>query len=154
MLHRISRWGLWISTLVVLLVTAIQGISGHWVAFFLIWPGPGGPVFGHTALQIVAKLPSYHKMAGFAIGGISVLVLFFAYTSKSSIYVRVFAVLGIVMTALAATGGILYVHSGLQNRWALGQMADAFVGVFGAYFIQLFFMNRTPRFPWSRAKSG
>jgi hypothetical protein len=29
-------------------------------------------------------------------------------------------------------------------------MMDSFVGAYAAYFLQLFFINRTPRFPWTK----
>lgn len=101
-------------------------------------------------MQAMVTLSKYHKVAGYSMGGIALLVLLFAFLDKKSIYVRVFALLGIIMVGLAASGGILYVRSGHQDRFALGQMADASIGVFGSYFIQLFFMNRTPRWPWTR----
>ena len=151
MFRKVCMWGLWISTIVVLLLAALQGLSGHWIAFFLLWPG--GPSLGHAFLQAMVALSAYHRGAGFAIGAISILILFFAFFSKSTIYVRVFAIVGLVMTVVTAAGGFLYVTSGLKDRWSLGQMADGFVGVFGAYFIQLFFMNKTPRFPWHRSKA-
>jgi hypothetical protein len=152
MLQNICLRGLWISTLAILLLTALQGLSGHWIIFFLLWPG--GPATGHTFIQAMGDLSTYHRIAGFVIGALSILVLFFAFYSRSTIYVRVLAILGLAMTALAASGGILYFNSRFLDRWSLGQMADAFVGVFAAYFIQLFFMNGTPRFPWNRAKSA
>ncbi len=145
------KFGLWISTIAVILLAALQGLSGNWIVFFFLWPG--GPDFGNRFIQAMVRLSSYHRTAGFAIGAISILILFFAFRSKSSIYVRIFAVLGFVMTALAATGGILYVTSNYQDRLGLGQMADAFVGVFGTYFIQLIFMSTTPRFPWHKEKT-
>lgn len=152
MSNKVCLWGLWISTIAVVLIAALQGLSGNWVTFFLIWPGTPGlqPAF----IRAMVILASYHRIAGFIVGAISILILFFAFLSKSSIYVRIFAVAGFVMTALAAVGGFLYVTSGLQDRWSLGQMADAFVGVLGVYLIQLFFMNKTPRFPWVRAKAN
>jgi hypothetical protein len=142
---------LWILTIAFVLVTALQGISGNWITFFLVWPGGN---FGNTFVMAMVKLSSYHRIAGFFEAGISILILFFAFLSKSSIYVRAFAVLGLIMMALAATGGILYVTSDYQDRMALGQMADASVGVVGTYLIQLFFMNKTPRFPWNRQEAN
>ena len=152
MLQKIYLRGLWISTIAILLLSALQGLSGHWIVLFLLWPG--GPASGTTFIQAMGDLSTYHRIAGFVTGALSILVLFFAFFSKATIYVRVFAVLGFAMTALAAIGGILYVTSRFLDRWSLGQMADAFVGVFGAYFIQLFFMNKTPKFPWSRMKAS
>jgi len=130
----------------------LQVLSGHWIIFFLIWPG--GPDFGHAFTRAMLSLSNYHKAAGVTTGILSVLVLFFVFLARSSVYARIFAVLAFAMTVLAAVGGILYVRSGLVDRLSLGQMADASVGVLGAYFIQLFFMNKTPRFPWNRAKAG
>jgi hypothetical protein len=150
-LNRVFIWGLWIATIVALLLSALQGLSGHWIVFFLIWPMQ--PPFGQAFINAMVKLSSYHRMAGFAVGGLSVLILFFAFASKSSIYTRIFAVVGFAMTVLAAYGGYLYVTSGFQDRWSLGQMADAFIGVFGAYFIQLLFMIKTPGFPWLRSQA-
>jgi hypothetical protein len=144
-------WGLWISTILALLIAALQVLSGHWVSFFLLWPG--GPSLGIIFIRGLMALAIYHRIAGFAIGGLSILILLFAFFSRSSIWVRSFAIMGLVMTALAASGGILYITSSLMDRLSLGQMADAAIGVFGAYFIQLFFMNKTPRLPWQQAKA-
>jgi hypothetical protein len=151
-LQKVSLKGLWVSTIVILLIAALQGLSGHWVAFFLLWPG--GPTFGQTLIRILIGLSGYHIKAGFAVGAISVPVLFFAFFSKSNILVRIFAVVGFIIVILAVMGGFLYVTSKLQDRWSLGQMADAFVGVFAAYFLQIIFMIKTPKFPWKRAKGG
>jgi uncharacterized membrane protein len=150
MLKKFSTWGLWVSTIIIVLLAALQALSGHWVIYFFLWPG--GPSYGSAFVQAMVSLASYHRMAGFTVGALSIVVLFFAFASKPSIYVRIFAVVGFIMVALAASGGILYVTSGLQDRMGLGRMADAFVGVLGAYLIQLFFMNRTPAFPWTRLK--
>jgi len=146
MFNKVCRWGLWISTIIILLLSAVQALSGNWITYFLFLPGASS--FGNAFLRAMVSLASYHRFAGFAIGGLSVLVLFFAFFSKSSIWVRIFAVVGFIMMALAAAGGVLYVTSGHGDQMALGQMSDAFVGVFGAYFIQLFFMNGTPSLPW------
>jgi hypothetical protein len=100
----------------------------------------------------MAKLAIYHRYAGYTIGGISILILFFVFLSKQHILVRTFAIVGFIMTVLAALGGVLYVNSAFQDRLSLGQMSDAFIGVFGAYFIQLFFMNKMPKFPWKRIR--
>jgi hypothetical protein len=100
------------------------------------------------------SLSSFHKVAGFVTGGLSVLITCLVFFSRTSVYVRAFAVVGLVMTALAVIGGVVYVTTGFLDRWSLGQMADASVGVSGAYFIQLFFMNKTPRFPWAEGKPG
>jgi hypothetical protein len=142
MLQKVSHKGLWISTIVILLVAALQGLSGHWVAFFLLWPG--GPPFGQTFIQVLVGLSNYHIKAGFAVGIISVLVVFFSFFSKSNVIVRIFSIVAFVIIILAVLGGVLYVYSGFKDRFSLGQMADAFVGVFAAYFIQLLFMFRTP----------
>ncbi len=150
-MQKVGRWGLWISTIAVVLIAAIQGLSGHWLVFYLFWPG--GPTLGSRLSQFVVWLGSYHRAAGFAVGALSLLVLFFSFVAKSSIYVRALAILGLALTVVTAAGGYLYVTSGYQDRWSLGQMADAFVGVLGIYLIQLIFMNKTPRFPWSKARA-
>ena len=69
------------------------------------------------------------------------VTLIFALLSKPGVLVRVCAIVGLVMAGLATLGGYLYVTSVFKDRWSLGQMADAFVGVFGAYFVQLIFMT-------------
>lgn len=150
MLQRVCLKGLWVSTIVILLLAALQGLSGNWVAFFLLWPG--APSFGQTFIRLLIGLAAYHMKAGFAVGSISVLVLFFAFFSKSNIWVRIFAVLGFVVVVLAVMGGVLYVTSQLQDRLSLGQMADAFVGVLAAYFLLLLFLIRSSRFPRRRVK--
>ena len=139
---------LWVSTIVLLLLLSLQALSGNWVTFFLILPG--GPTnISQSFIGALIKLAIYHKLMGFVIGGISILVLIFAFIRRSSIYVRVFAVLGFIITVSAGIGGFLFVKSGFQDRWALGQMADSFVGEYAAYFLQLFFMNKTPNSPWT-----
>jgi hypothetical protein len=148
--HSFSRWALWISTILIILIAAIQGLSGNWITFFLIWSG--GPAWGDAFTRAMGSLASYHTFMGFAMGVLSILIILFAFYSKSSRWVKIISIIGLVMVALAASGGMIYVNSGLQDRVALGQMADALVGTLGIYLIQLFFMNRTPVFPWDRAK--
>jgi hypothetical protein len=134
---------LWVLTGVILGLFTLQGLSGNWITYFLILPG-GPSNFSQVFIGGLIKLAQYHKIMGFAIGGVSVLVLIFAFLRKSTMYVRVFAVLGFVITSLAVIGGYLFFKSEFQDRWALGQMADAFIGAYAAYFVQLFFMNGTP----------
>jgi hypothetical protein len=148
---KFSQWALWISTILIILISAIQGISGNWITFFLIWTG--GPAFGDAFTRAMGSLANYHIVMGFAIGAISILIIVFAFNSRSSLWVKIISIIGLVMVALAASGGMLYVNSGLQDRVALGQMADALVGTIGIYLIQLFFMNRTPVFPWEKKKA-
>jgi hypothetical protein len=145
--HNLSI-ALWVSTIVMLVLVTLQGFSGNWLSFFLILPG-GTSTFGADFIPILVKLGYYHRYTGFAITLISILVIVFAFLKKSSVYVRVFAVLGFVLTVVAAYGGYLFFTSQYQDRLALGQMADAFVGAYAAYFLQLFFMNRTPAFRFS-----
>ena len=139
---------LWISTLVMLVVLTLQAFSGNWVTFFLILPGAPANL-SQTFIGAMSRLAEYHVVAGFIIGLISILVLIFTFMHRSSIYVRIFAILGLIITASAGMGGFLFVKSGFQDRWPLGQMADSFIGAYAAYFLQLFFMNKTPRFPWA-----
>jgi hypothetical protein len=147
-LQRNLSLALWISTLAILVIMSIQALSGNWITFFLILPG--GPAnLSQSFIDALAKLAIYHKIAGFVIGGVSILILIFAFIQRSSIYVRIFAVLGFIITVIAGIGGFLFVKSGFQDRWALGQMADSFVGAYAAYFLQLLFMNKTPKFPWT-----
>ncbi len=152
MLKKVSRTGLWVSTIVVLIISAIQGLSGHWIAFYVYWPGQTS--FGQNVIQILIRVSQYHIRAGFAVGVISVLILFFAFFSKSNILVRIFAVVGFIIVVLAVMGGFLYVTSNYQDRLALGQMADAFIGLFAAYFLQLIFIIKTPGFLRSRSKAA
>lgn len=139
-------WGLWVCTGAILVTSAYQALSGHWISFFLFWPG-------FESLQKYASLldtlASLHKVLGLVTALLSIPVLVFAFFSKSKALVRIFAVVGFAMVLLAALGGYRYVTSAFKDRWSLGQMADAFVGVFGAYFIQLVFMTIGSRFPWS-----
>ncbi len=146
MFNRVSQIGLWVSTGITLLIAAIQGLSGNWITFFLFLPG--GPKFGSAFNAAMIDLASYHRTAGFIICGLSVITLIFAFSSKQNLLVRIFAVIGLVLTAVAAVGGILYVNSGTTDRLSLGQMADSFVGVFAAYFIQMIFMVKSLKFPW------
>jgi hypothetical protein len=143
---------LWVSTIVILVLVSLQGFSGNWVTFFLILPG-GSSAFSQGFIPVLVKLGLYHRIMGFVITLLSIVVLVFAFLKKSSIYVRVFAVLGFVLTVVAAYGGYLFFTSRYQDRLSLGQMADAFVGVDAAYFLQLFFMNRTASFSF-RSKNS
>jgi hypothetical protein len=147
-LEQVFSAALWVSTIVILVLMTVQGFSGNWVTYFLVLPG--GPAnLSQSFINAMANLAIYHKVVGFITGGISISVLIFAFMSRTNIYVRTFAVLGFIITASAGIGGFLFVKSGFQDRWPLGQMADSFVGAYAAYFLQLFFMNRTPRFPWT-----
>jgi len=147
--QQLSWKGLWISTIAVLVLLTVQGFSGNWITLFLILPG--GPAnLGDKFIQAMIGLSVYHSGMGFAMGCISVLTFVLAFTSRSSMYVRILAVLGFVITVSAAIGGMLYVSSGYKDRWSLGQMMDSFVGAYAAYFLQLFFMNKIPRFPWTK----
>lgn len=151
MRQRVGKVGLWISTILILIVMAVQGWSGGWSAFYLVWPGYNP---GNTFLLFVARLALYHmRMGFFTIGALSVLIIIFAFLARSSIYVRIFAIVGLLLVALAAYGGLRFVTSSLQDRLSLGQMADSFIGVFAAYFLQFFFMNKTPVFPWDHARA-
>jgi hypothetical protein len=144
MLQKISRTGLWVSTIVILALLAAQGISGNWSAFYLAWPGSN---LSEMLIQITARLAAYHVKMGIAIGVITVVIIIFAFLAKSSLYVRVFAILGLVVTASAIMGAFLFVGSGLMDRLSLGQMADSFVGAFAAYFLLLLFASRLPKLP-------
>jgi len=146
-LQRRLSIALWVSTIVVLVLITVQAFSGNWITYFLILPG--GPAnLSQGFIEGLVKLSIYHKIMGFVTGLVSILVLVFAFIHRSSVYVRIFAVLGFIITVSAGVGGLLFVQSGFQDRWPLGQMADSFVGAYAAYFLQLFFMNKTPRFPW------
>jgi hypothetical protein len=151
LLQRVCRRGLWIGTILALILIAAQLVSGNWTVFYLLWPGYSA---GETFLRIVVWLSFYHMKTGFAIGAISILILFFAFLSKSNWYVRIFSVVGLAVTFSAAMGGFLFVTSALQDRLSLGQMADSSVGVFAAYFLMFFFMNKVPRWPWLHAKGS
>jgi hypothetical protein len=139
---------LWILTLIMLVILTLQGFSGNWITFFLILPGVPANL-SQTFIGAVSRLAAYHVVAGFIAGLISILVLIFAFMHRSSIYVRIFAILGLIITASAGMGGFLFVKSGFQDRWPLGQMADSLIGAYAAYFLQLLFMNKTPKFSWA-----
>jgi hypothetical protein len=148
-LQRISSKGLWISTGVILAVLCVQGLSGNWITFLSILPGaPTGLGIGFN--EAMAKLSTYHAIAGFTTIVFSILILVFVFINRSNIYVRIFAVLGFIITASAIVGGMEFVHSMYKDRWPLGQMADSFVGAFAAYFIQLLFMAKIPAFLMKR----
>ncbi len=149
MRQKVFLRGLWISAFVLLILAFLQGITGHWIAFFLIWPG--GPAFGQALTALMVKFPSYHIGAGFTIGFVSLLIPFFAFLSKTHIIVRIFSILGLALIILTVMGGYLFVTSGFQDRVSLGQMADAFVGVFADYFLLLIFLVATSKFPWGRS---
>jgi heme A synthase len=131
---------LWASTGVILALLTLQGLSGNWITYFLVLPGgPAG--LSQVFIGGLVSLALYHRVTGFIIGFLSILVLILAFVRRWSNYVRLFAVLGFIITALAAMGGYLFVKSGFEDRWALGQMSDAFVGAYAAYFLQLHEQN-------------
>ena len=148
LLQRICRWGLWISIILVLILTTVQGVSGNWTVFYLLWPGYNA---GDTFLRIVVWLSFFHIKTGFAIGAVSILIIVFAFLSKSNWYVRAFSVVGLAVMFSAAMGGYLFVTTAFEDRLSLGQMADSSIAVFAAYFLMLFFMNKVPRWPWRHA---
>jgi lysylphosphatidylglycerol synthetase-like protein (DUF2156 family) len=151
MSQKATRIALWISTILVLLLIAAQGWSGQWTVFYVLWPGAD---IGNTFATVAGHLSTYHIRLGYAIGAISLLTLVFAFLSRSSLYARIFAVLAFALVVLAAAGGVQFVRSGFQDRLSLGQMADSFLAAFAANFLLLFFLNKTPKFPWSRQKAG
>jgi len=145
-LERNSSIALWVLTSVILALMTLQSLSGNWITYFLILPG--GPAnLSQGLIHGLAALAVYHRVVGFVIALTSILLLIFAFIQRSSKYVRLFAVLGFVITSLAAIGGYLFVKSGFQDRWPLGQMTDSFVGAYAAYFLQLFFMGKTRILP-------
>jgi len=104
-------------------------------------------------MRAMADLGTYHKITGFVIGALSITIPSLAFLARANNYVKVFSLLGFVVTILAAIGGVAYVNSGFGDRLGLGQMADAAVGVFVAFSLQLFFMNQVPRAPWNKEKT-
>lgn len=105
-------------------------------------------------MRAMMNLGTYHKIMGFVIGALSIIIPPLAFLARANNYVKVFSLLGVIVTVLTAIGGIAYVNSGFGDRLGLGQMADAAVGVFVAFFLQLFFMNRVPHFLWSKKKTS
>ena len=147
-LQKFTSRALWVCTLAILAIMTVQGFSGNWITIFLVLPG--GPTnLGEQFLMAMAGLARYHSVMGFAIGVLSIVIVVLAFLSRASIYVRILAVLGLLITFSAALGGYLFVTSGNSDRWPLGQMMDSFIGAFIAYFLQLFFMNGTP---WAKGK--
>ena len=122
---------LWASTILIVVLSAIQVLSGNWITLYLFWPG--GPGTAPSFIKAMIDLANYHRYAGFTIGGISILVLLFAFLAKPNIFVRIISIVGLIMMGLAASGGYLYVTSNTQDRWSLGQMMDAAVGVLIVY---------------------
>jgi hypothetical protein len=74
-------------------------------------------------------------------GALSILIVVFSFLYKSHILVHLAAIIGLVLIGSAVMGGVLFVNSGLQDNWPLGQMMDSFVVAFAAYLLQLFFMG-------------
>jgi heme A synthase len=131
---------LWVATILILVITTVQGVTGRWYVFYFLWPN--GPTIASWFMPYLVKMGPFHKVVGFVIGGLSILIFIFALGSKSRGWVKIFAFVGLVVTIVAAVGGIMYVTSGLKDRWSLGQMADAMSGVLLAYLVQFYFMNR------------
>ena len=142
MSHRVYVRGLWACTIAILAISGFQALSGHWVALFLFWPGfqSLGKYMG-----LLNSLASLHRVFGFLTGGLSVVTLVFALLARPRMLVRLSSIVGLGVVGLAVIGGILYVTSVFKDRWSLGQMADAFVGVFAVYFVQLLLMTISSR---------
>jgi hypothetical protein len=151
MSQKATRVALWISAILILLLIAAQGWSGQWVVFYVLWPGAK---IGNTLATVAGHFSGYHVKMGFAIGAVSLLILILAFFSRSSLYARILAIVAFALVVLAAAGGVQFVRSGFQDRVSLGQMADSFLGAFAANFLLLFFLNKTPKFPWSRQKAS
>jgi hypothetical protein len=151
MQSKFFTYSLWVTTLAIVILSSIQVLSGNWVTYFFLFPG--GPNYGERFMRAMMDLGTYHKIMGFVIGALSIAIPPLAFLARANNYAKVLSLLGLVVTILAAIGGVAYVNSGFGDRLGLGQMADAAVGVFVAYFLQLFFMNQVPRFPWNRAKT-
>lgn len=96
-------------------------------------------------MGLLNSLASLHRVFGFVTGGLSVVTLVFALLAKPRMLVRLSSIVGLGVVGLAVIGGILYVTSVFKDRWSLGQMADAFVGVFAVYFVQLLLMTISSR---------
>jgi hypothetical protein len=148
---KIFHVSIWIATFTILVLITLQGWTGGWSVFYLVWPGSN---VSATIVQVTASLAAYHVHMGFGIGVVSILVILLAFLAKSSVYVRLFSILGFGIVVLAALGGFNFVTTAFADRLSLGQMADAFIGAYIAYFLQLFFLNKTPRFPWVHPKTG
>src|ERR1039457_6550029 len=98
MFQKVAQKALWIATIAILVISAAQGISGHWVTFYLIWPGSESSA--QTFLRAMLDLANYHKAAGVAVGVLSILILILALGSLPSIYVRILSLVGLVLTVV------------------------------------------------------
>ena len=152
MLQRICRWGLWISTILVLILAAVQGVSGNWTVFYLLWPGYNA---GDIFLRVVVWLSIFHIKLGFAIGAVSIflLIIIFAFLSKSNWWVRIFRVVGQGVTSSAAMG-LVFLCTTASNRSSVGRWRTALLSALqAADLLTLFFMNKAPRWPWRHVGS-
>jgi hypothetical protein len=129
---------LWVLTIAVLAVIAVQGLSGNWVTVFFVLPG--GTELSPDFLIAMGRLAQYHIIMGFITVAFAVLILIFAFLHKSHLFVRLAAIAGPLLTGSAILGGYLYVQSGLQDNWPLGQMMDSFIGAFAAYALMVVFV--------------
>jgi hypothetical protein len=138
MLKKYLRVSLWAVVAAVLLLAAVQSLSGNWVTYFFVWPGAN---YGIPFSMAMGRLAAYHRIAGVVIGGLSTIAVVLAFVSDWSAWVRVFAVLGLAAVITAAVGGLIYVNTAFGDRMSLGQMSDAAVGVLVAYALILFVMK-------------
>jgi hypothetical protein len=130
---------LWVLTIAILAVIAVQGLSGNWVTIFFVLRG--GTQLSLDFLAAMGGLAQYHIIMGFITAAFAFLVLVFAFLRKSHILVRLAAIAGLLLVGSAILGGYLYVQDGLQDNWPLGQMMDSFIGAFAAYALMVVFMG-------------
>ncbi len=140
MLQKAGRMGLWIALIVILVAIVVQGWSGNWTVFFAIWPVKTA-TYSQTFMSVVGDLTAYHLKMGWGIGIIGILVLILAFLGRANLLVKLLAIAGVALAAVAALGGYHYVHSIFQDQMALGQMADSFLGITVVYFAMLFFLG-------------
>ena len=97
-----SLRGLWVCTAAILVTSAYQALGGHWISFFLFWPG-------FESLQhhisLLGALASLHGVLGFLTCALSIPLLVFAFLSKPNVFVRIFAAVGFAMVFVAVLGG-------------------------------------------------
>ena len=134
---RTSR-GFRIVLVMLLAVLTIQGWTGDTVNIFAPAGGASSSDFFAT-LQSLGGFALWHAGEAVLLGALAVVVLVLAFVRSTSSGVRIASVLGLIMVASAAYGGVQFVNSGLTDAGASAQMGGSFIGAYAFYFIALYY---------------
>jgi hypothetical protein len=134
--------GFRIVLVMLLAVLTLQGWTGDTVNLFAPTGGASSSDFFAT-LQSLGGFALWHTGEAMLLGVLAVVVLVLAFVRSTSSGVRIASVLGLVMIASAAYGGVQFVNSGLTDAGASAQMGGSFIGAYASYFIALYYSRNS-----------